>query len=134
MTREQLIQLCFGDDFPPGDVILQVRSGEDVLSHLDLYWRSVGVGSAEISVAAIGQVATDPAYRGLGLASGLVRTAHRVAAERGTPWAALFGDLALYERFGYLRPPELPHPDFLVCPLAAGAVWPPGSIDTRGLW
>jgi predicted N-acetyltransferase YhbS len=135
VTREELLRECFGtDDFRPGDVVLQVRSEEDVLSHLDLYWRSVGVGSSEVPVAAIGQVATDPRFRGLGLASGLVRTAHRVAVEHGLEWAALFGVDPLYERIGYLVPTGSVHPDFVVCALVEGAEWPAGPIDTRGEW
>ena len=135
MTREELLEECFGTaDFPPGDVVLQVRSGDDVLSHLDLYWRSVGVSGDEVDVAAIGQVATDPAFRGLGLASTLVRTAHRVAAERGLEWAALFGVSTLYARVGYRALSDAPRPDFLVCPLVEGIDWPRGPVDTRGEW
>jgi predicted N-acetyltransferase YhbS len=135
MTREELLVECFGTaDFPPGDVVLQVRSAEDVLAHLDLSWRSVGAGDEEVEVAAIGQVATDPAYRGLGLASALVRTAHRVAVERGLEWAALFGSSSLYGRIGYRMPPAAPEPEFLVCPLVDGLEWPAGPIDTRGEW
>lgn len=134
MTREQLIRECFGEDFPAGDLVLDVRSEDDVLSHLDVYWRTVGVGEVEVAVAAIGQVCSDPAFRGLGLASALVRTAHHVAAERGLLWAALFGVSTLYTRIGYFKPDELPREDFLICPLVPGAVWPPGRIDTRGEW
>ncbi len=135
MTREELLTLCFGNaDWRPGDVVLQVRSGDDVLSQLDLYWRSVGVGATDVPVAAIGQVATDPAHRGLGLASALVRTAHRVAAERGVEWAALFGVSTLYARAGYRHPAETTERDFLVCPLVEGIEWPAGPIDTRGEW
>jgi predicted N-acetyltransferase YhbS len=135
VTREQLLVECFGTaDFVPGDVVLQVRSGDDVLAHLDLYVRSVGVGSTEVLVAAIGQVATDPAFRGLGLASGLVQAAHRIARERGLEWAALFGVSTLYGRLGYWTPPDPPEPDFLVCPLVDGAEWPEGPIATRGEW
>ena len=135
MTREELLEECFGRaDWPPGDVVLQVRAGEDVLAHLDLYVRSIGVGSREVPVAAIGQVATDPAYRGLGLASGLVRAAHRAALARGLEWAALFGVSSLYGRIGYRTPRDPPQPDFLVCPLVDGVEWPEGPIDTRGEW
>ena len=135
MTRDELLTACFGSaDWPAGDVVLQVRSGADVLSHLDLYWRTVGVGALDVPVAAIGQVATDPAYRGLRLASALVRTAHRVAANRGLEWAALFGVSSLYERIGYFTPADPPKPDFLVCPLVDGVEWPAGPIDTRGQW
>lgn len=127
--------MCFGTaDWPPGDVVLQVRSGDDVLAYLDVYWRSVGVGGAEVAVAAIGQVATDPALRGLGLASALVRSAHLLARERGLVWAALFGTSTLYGRIGYRRPPDPPAPDFLVCSLVDGVGWPAGPIDTRGEW
>jgi predicted N-acetyltransferase YhbS len=135
MTREELLEECFGTpDFAPGDVVLQVRSGDDVLSHLDLYWRALGVGSGEVQVAAIGQVATDPVYRGLRLASALMRTAHRVAAERGLGWAALFGVSGVYGRIGYRTPADAPEPEFLVCPLVEGVEWPAGPIDTRGKW
>jgi predicted N-acetyltransferase YhbS len=135
VTREELLVECFGSaDWPPGDVMLQVSSGQDVLAHLDLYWRSVGVGGGEVEVAAIGQVATDPAYRGLGLATALVRTAHRIAAERGLEWAALFGVSSLYRRIGYFMPRDAPKPEFLVCPLVEGSEWPSGAIDTRGEW
>jgi len=135
VTREELLTACFGSPhWPVGDVVLQVRSGEDVLSHLDLYWRSVGVGGLEVPVAAIGQVATDPAHRGLQLASALVRTAHRIAMERGLEWAALFGVSSLYRRLGYFTPADPPKPDFLVCALVEGVEWPGGPIDTRGLW
>jgi GNAT superfamily N-acetyltransferase len=121
VTREELLEACFGKpDWPRGDVVL--------------YWRTVGAGADEVEVAAIGQVATDPAYRGLRLASALVATAHRIAAERGLEWAALFGVSSLYGRLGYVTPPDPPKPDFLVCPLVAGAEWPPGEIDTRGEW
>lgn len=105
-----------------------------MLSHVDLYWRAVEVGSVEIPVAAIGQVSTDPAFRGLGFASSLVAAAHRLAAERGVAWAALFGVERLYARLGYRAPPEPPHEHFLVCPLAKGVDWPQGPIDTRGEW
>jgi GNAT superfamily N-acetyltransferase len=135
VTREQLLATCFVTaDWPPGDVVLEVRSGDDVLSQLDVYWRSVAVGSIEIPVAAIGQVATDPAFRGLGLASGLVRAAHRIAVEHGLEWAALFGVSTLYGRVGYRTPADPPRPDFLVCPLVDGVEWPGGPVDTRGEW
>jgi len=135
MTREELLEECFGSaDWPRGDVVLQVRSADDVLSHLDLYWRAVGVGSSEVPVAAIGQVATGPAHRGLGLASALVLTAHRISAEHGLEWAALFGVSTLYGRVGYRKPEDAPRPDFLVCPLVDGVDWPRGAIDTRGEW
>jgi predicted N-acetyltransferase YhbS len=135
LTREELLVECFGSaDFPPGDVVLQVSSGQDVLAHLDLYWRSVGAGGREVEVAAIGQVATDPAHRGLGLASALVRTAHGIAAAHGLEWAALFGVSSLYRRIGYFMPPEAPKPEFLVCALVDGREWPSGAIDTRGEW
>jgi predicted N-acetyltransferase YhbS len=105
-----------------------------VLSHVDVYWRAVGVGSTEVPVAAIGQVSTDPAFRGLGFATSLVAAAHRLAAERGVAWAALFGVDPLYARLGYRTPAEPPNEDFMVCPLAEGAEWPSGAIDTRGQW
>jgi predicted N-acetyltransferase YhbS len=135
VTREELLEECFGTaEFPPGDVVLEVRSVEGVLAHVDVYWRSVVVGAQEAEVAAIGQVATDPAFRGLGLASALVRAGHRVASGRGLEWAALFGVSTLYARIGYYPPPGAPSPDFLVCPLVDGLEWPTGSIDTRGEW
>jgi GNAT superfamily N-acetyltransferase len=135
MTRDELLLACFDTvAFPPGDVVLQVRSGADVLSHVDVYWRSVLVDAVEIPVAAIAQVSTDPAFRGLGFAGALVRAAHRVAAERRIEWAALFSDLDFYEKLGYVRPAVPPHENFVLCPLVPGREWPAGAIDTRGEW
>jgi predicted N-acetyltransferase YhbS len=114
--------------------VLEVRSNEDVLSHVALYWRTLGVGEAELPVAAVAQVATDPSHRGLGLATALVSASHSVARAHGLEWAALFGVSTLYMRLGYRHPEETTEPDLLVCPLVDGTEWPSGPVDTRGKW
>jgi GNAT superfamily N-acetyltransferase len=135
VNRDELLELCFGRaDFPPGALIFEMKNGDDVLSHVDLYWRRIVVGPTTITVAAIGQVCTDPDHRGLGYASALVRRAHAAAREHPIGYACLFSAyFGLYEKLGYRQPDPEGNPDFLICTLT-GEPWPPGRIDTRGEW
>lgn len=150
MNRDELILECFGiENAKPGQEILDhSENGVDVLSHLDLSYKRLivmtateapGVGAVDASVtltvAAIANVCTDPARRGEGLASGLIRLAHeRAATHAPVSFAALFsGYLDFYGRFGYFHPDGGPR-DFLVCPLRDGAVWPAGRVRTQGSW
>lgn len=59
-------------------------------------------GPARLKVALIGAVATEPAYRGHGLASSLVESALSWACRRGIAAAFLWGaEHSLYERLGF---------------------------------
>lgn len=135
MNRSDLLLLTLGrNDFPPGDITLEVTSGDDVLSHVDVYRRHVSAHVLSIEVAAIANVCTDPQARGNGLASSLVRTAHSEAnLIFGHRWAALFSDyLGFYKPLGYRRTSR---PTFLVADITYDhdQTWPNGEIKSE-LW
>jgi GNAT superfamily N-acetyltransferase len=143
VNRAELLLECFGPaELAPPAFVFEMNEGDEpggpVLSHVDLYYRRVVIGSptfTTLTVAAIGNVCTDPAHRGKGYARALVRRVHAHAREHpGIDYAALFSAyLGLYEPLGYRQPDPERLPDFLVCPLT-GEAWPPGRIDTRGEW
>jgi GNAT superfamily N-acetyltransferase len=175
MNRDELLEACFGkSDFPEPNRIFEMTDGADVLSHVDVYFRRVlvrlrtsagpGISAASetITVAAIGQVCTDPDHRGRGLASALLASVHEWAASHETiRFAALFAggeQRPFYERLGYSHPDGAEDAGFLVRPLerryevpdgpdaAYGGdepppvevvetpIWPDGRVDTRGTW
>lgn len=148
MTREELLEACFGrSDFPPPrrTVELLDEATGAVMSHVDIYLRRVIVrrppspgpvseGATTLSVAAIAQVCTDPAHRGKGYATALLRRAHSEMREHPTvQFAALFGLVEFYSRLGYSHPAGATHPHFLVCALQDER-WPDGRVDTLGEW
>jgi predicted acetyltransferase len=97
-----VVSACFGEDLaaPPGDLVYGVCADGIVVSHLDLYWKTIRVGGRRVEIAAIGQVCTLPEYRGRGLATGLLEAAHEEARLR-VPFSALFGSPTFYARVGY---------------------------------
>ena len=150
MTRGELLEACFGKtDLPEGERIFEIMEGADVLAHVDLGYRrilhrpetapgpGVSVAADMVVVAAISNVCTDPAHRGNGYATQLLRIAHEEAAKHSiAPFAALFAGPAqrpFYERLGYFHPEDVTDLSFMVC-LLAEKPWPAGSIDTRGTW
>lgn len=105
MTREELFAASFAGPVRPPDLSLEICAGDDVLSHVGLYWRTLRIGGQEVDVAGIGGVATQEQWRHQGFAGCLMRSAHAVARSRGLRLAALFCDQwafgQLYSRLGY---------------------------------
>lgn len=137
MNRHELVCSSFPDlcgGWPEPDFVFEMTVDDDVLSHVDLYWRSVEVGMVPIRVAAIGQVCTDTAWRNLGLASTLLTAAHHRAVAEGVSWAALWSDHQdFYSRFGYRQVGQ--HHDFLVAPLIDRGLWDHWDfVVTDGKW
>lgn len=154
MNRDELLVACFPDSeasspdgMPAGSRILEMIDGGDVLSHLDLSYRRVlvhratsspGAGivdaSATLTVAAISNVCTDPAFRGQGYASALILSAHEEArAHSMVGYAVLFSTyVGFYERFGYAHPDGAPEHLLVAC--LTEEPWPAGRVDTRGAW
>lgn len=106
----RLLDLAFGGGFGPrGHFLLRhhmrliVRHGDAVTAHLALGLRAMRLGDGLIDVATIAEVATDPGWRGQGIATALVSAA--VATARGTAasFALLFGDAGLYRAAGFRR-------------------------------
>lgn len=143
MTRDELIASCFGrTDFPPAWQIVEMldEATGDLQSHVEVYLRRVvvrtpGLGGTTVTVAGIGNICTDPAYRRRGFAAALVRRAHvEIQEHQPIRFAALFSDRVDYfARLGYFHPAGASDPTFLVCELSDES-WPPGRVDTRGTW
>ena len=127
-----VVVACFGKDFeaPPGDLVYGISLDGAVVSHLDLYWKTIRVGEQPVGVAAIGQVGTLPDHRGRGFASTLLEAAHEDARRR-VPYAGLFGSLAFYGRFGYCETNLTSELGFLLCPLS-GEHRAIGEVDLEG--
>lgn len=64
-----------------------------------MVWPAVMAGGAT-TVASVGSVATDPSYRGRGLASQLLRLAEHRLSDEGARLMLISGDLPLYTKFG----------------------------------
>lgn len=136
MTRHELLLECFGRyDLKPGLRILETTQGRDVVAHLDLSYKRVVVGGTTLTIAAIANLCTDPALRGRGYATTLVRRAHDEV--RDHPMVKHVGVFALYDalfvRLGYRRVDPSGHPDLLVASIG-DEPWPYGIIDARGGW
>jgi predicted N-acetyltransferase YhbS len=116
---------------PPGDLVYGVCADGIVVSHLDLYWKTIRVGGRRVEIAAIGQVCTLPEYRGRGLATGLLEAAHEDARLR-VPFSALFGSPTFYARVGYRETNLTDELGFLLCPFADEPDWPIGDVELDG--
>jgi predicted N-acetyltransferase YhbS len=128
-----VVLACFGEDFtaPPGDLVYGVLADGIVVSHLDLYWKTIRISGEKVEVAAIGQVCTLPAYRGRGLATWLLEAAHEDARAR-VPFAALFGSPGFYGRLGYRETNLTDELSFLLLPLGDDPRRPIGKVELDG--
>lgn len=128
-----VISICFGADLtaPPGDLVYGVSADGNVVSHLDLYWKTIRIAGHQVDVAAIGQVCTLPEYRNRGLATWLLEAAHEDAHGR-VPFAALFGSPAFYGHLGYLETNLTKELGFLLCPLTDDPAAPISGVELDG--
>jgi putative acetyltransferase len=97
-----------------GDVVLTALSGDTPVGCLVM--TAPGAGRAEVK-----RLWTDPAFRGRGIASGLMGAALAHAAESGvgtvrlSVWQWRTGAIALYERLGFTVAESWEERDRLVC-------------------
>jgi putative acetyltransferase len=97
-----------------GDVVLTALSGDTPVGCLVV--TAPGAGRAEVK-----RLWTDPAFRGRGIASGLMGAALAHAAESGvgtvrlSVWQWRTGAIALYERLGFTVAESWEERDRLVC-------------------
>lgn len=140
MNRDELLDVCFGGAaLTSGTKIFEMAESRDgawhVLSHADLAYRRIVVGLSTVTVAAIGNVCTDPAHRGLGYATTQVRRAIVEArAHALIDFACVLSpEDGLFGRLGYRQVDPVRHPELLVLRLTSEP-WPPGAIDLRGGW
>lgn len=84
------------------DERIVARDGGRVVSNVTLFEFPLSFGRVCVKAGGIADVATNPAYRGQGSASELLRRAHAVMRERALPLAILGTDIhPFYERIGY---------------------------------
>jgi hypothetical protein len=96
---------AYGEHDPTGDLSSWVVlwDGDTPLSALRLFTREVTTHGEIVPIGGIGNVGTDPDAGGRGLASRVMREAHRVLVERGITTAVLVTDIApFYARLGYV--------------------------------
>jgi predicted acetyltransferase len=129
----QVVLACFGEGVIalPGDLVYGVFADGIVVSHLDLYWKTIRIAGQQVEVAAIGQVCTLPEYRGRGLATSLLEAAHEDAHGR-VPFAALFGSPEFYARLGYRETNLTDELGFLLRPLTDAPHRPIGKVELDG--
>ena len=71
-------------------IILVLQDGPEVVAHLALYRRTVGILGEEVEIGMIGGVAVAPARRRRGHSRVLVQRAHAWLRERAIPFSMLF--------------------------------------------
>ena len=72
-----------------------------IVGHMALQIRAMRLGGRLITVAGLGDVATDPDHRGQGIAAGLLAEAIRVAKASPAEFFLLFGGARLYTAAGF---------------------------------
>jgi len=70
--------------------ILILVDGPQVVGHLALYRRVVGISDKDVEIGIIGGVAVAPAYRRRGHCRALMESAHAWLRQRGIPFSLLF--------------------------------------------
>lgn len=131
-----LVEAFFGIEYEPRQQTLVTTIDGGVASHVGMEFRTITVGGNPLDVACMGLVITHQDYRRLGLASSLLRLAHRRASEAGIEWAALFtGVVDFYQPLGYVVCDNLAvaEPGGMVKALREGVVWPDGVVDLCGV-
>lgn len=108
-----LLARCFDTDFGGRSYFqtrqhlrLVHRQGR-IVAHMALQFRAMRLGGRLITVAGLADVATDPAWRGRGLASGMLRVAMAEAKASPAEHLLLFGTAGLYAAAGF-RPAQNP--------------------------
>lgn len=85
----------------PATVVI-LRQAQDVVAHLAIYQRRVGIGSETLEIAMLGGIVVAPEQRRRGHAQALVRHAHERLLGRGIPFSILFAyEPAVYVSSGY---------------------------------
>lgn len=71
-----------------------------IVGHMALQFRAMRLGERLVHVAGLADVATDPGFRGLGIASGLLKVAISEARASRSEFFLLFGTAPLYAAAG----------------------------------
>ena len=107
-----LLARCFATDFG-GRSFFQTRQHlrlvhrqGPIVAHMALQFRAMRLGDRLITVAGLADVATDPARRGQGLASGLLQVALAEATASPAEYVLLFGTAKLDLAAGFRPVPN----------------------------
>lgn len=105
----RLLARCFATDFG-GRSFYQTRQHlrlvhrkGPIVAHMALQFRAMRLGERLITVAGIGDVATDPEHRGQGMARTLLQEAIALVGQSPAEFIALFGTAALYGAAGFRK-------------------------------
>jgi len=92
----------FNDPLKDISSIFVAVDGSNIASTVRLFYRKIYFYGKEITVGGIGEVSTKPQYRGMGLASRLLRMAIDTMREKKLPISILFASLHnFYGKLGY---------------------------------
>ncbi len=80
---------------------LILRSGDAIIGHMALCYRSVRMGDALVSIIGLAEVATAPETRGRGIASALLKEAIKIAKDSAAQFFVLMGDRPIYAGHGF---------------------------------
>lgn len=109
-----LLSRCFTTDFGGRSYFqtrqhlrLAHRRDGRIVGHMALQFRAMRLGERLVHVTGLADVATDPGYRGLGIAAGLLKIAISEARASRSDFFLLFGTARLYGAAGF-RPVHNP--------------------------
>jgi predicted N-acetyltransferase YhbS len=104
----QLLARAFDTDFGGRSYFRQrhhqrliARIDGTLAGHVALTYRSIALGGQMFPIIGLAEVATDDAFRGQGVARGLITRAIETARHSNAQFALLFGDPAHYQRYGF---------------------------------
>jgi predicted N-acetyltransferase YhbS len=121
-----------GLNYQPMAMTFDAVEDDEQVAHVGMDYRTIRVGSDEVTVAAVGWVITRDDRRHLGLASSLMRVAHARARSDGRSFAVLFtGVPGLYHPLGYTAAPNVPGRGAMVASLD-GSLWSNQPVDLMG--
>ncbi len=108
-----LLDASFGVDFGTRSffqqrhhISLLVRQNAAVIGHMGITIRAIRMGGTLLTIAGLGDVATDLNYRGQGIATQLMHRAIEEVKSSQCAFFLLFGNRPLYAAFGFKSVPN----------------------------
>ena len=95
----------------PGDVHVLAWASDVLAAHAVLFWAEGRTADRRMPLACLGNICSDPDYRGRGFASACMARAMELAADKAVEVALLFCGLEVegfYARFGFAAIPNAP--------------------------
>jgi predicted acetyltransferase len=84
------------------EIIVLLQDGQELVGHLALYRRHVGIGDESVEIGLIGGIAVVRDHRGRGHSRRLLQHAHGLLKERSIAFSILFAyEPRTYQRSGY---------------------------------